>query len=184
MKLMNRIRLILIFLFSSMAVHAAGLQVGPGVYFESSPVVEGFDLCIWGLRFDTRFNTLDGWISVEAPLALGFDEDLVELSVAPGALFSIPVGRQMRIDAGMGTRMKVSLYTDGSWTVNNEDYRNTGEALKLMKPDYRIGMMFDLESFAVRFATRIPTKGTLVDLDLSPEWDEAEVNMSILVGVA
>lgn len=184
MKSICKFLMLMMFMLPCMMIQAAGLQMGTGIYFESSSVVEGFDLCIWGLRLDTRFNTLYDCFSIETPVALGFDEDLVELSIAPGALLSIPIGRQMRIDAGIGTRMKVSLYTDGTWTVNGEDYRNTGAALKLMKPDYRGGMMFDLESFAVRFALRVPTKGTILDIDLTPEWDETEIDMSILVDLA
>ena len=64
----------------------AGFQTGAGVYFESSPVVNGFDLCIWGLKLDMRFNALNGLFVFETPVALGFDEDIVELSLEPGMM--------------------------------------------------------------------------------------------------
>lgn len=162
----------------------AGFQTGAGVYFESSPVVNGFDLCIWGLKLDMRFNALNGLFVFETPMALGFDEDIVELSLEPGMMLSIPFGSQLRFDGGIGTRMKVTLNTDGTWTVNGAGYESTGRAFKRMKPDYRFGMMFDFDALSIRFSSRIPTKGTFMEPDFSPDWDEAEIGASILVDIA
>lgn len=169
---------------AALASKSPAMQLGSGVYFESSAMVEGFDLCIWGLKLDMRFNTLNGWFAFETPTALGFDEDIVELSLEPSAMLSIPFGSQLRLDGGIGTRMKVTLHTDGTWTVNGAGYESTGSAFKLMKPDYRIGMMFDLDALSVRFSSRIPTEGTFMKPDFSPDWDETEIGASILVDIA
>lgn len=187
MKLEKGITILLTLILTCLApvfARTAGFQTGAGVYFESSPVVDGFDLCIWGLKLDMRFNALNGWFAFETPLALGFDEDIVELSLEPGAMLSIPFGSQLRLDGGIGTRMKVTLNTDGTWTVNNAGYESTGNAFKLMKPDYRFGMMFDFDALSVRFSSRIPTEGTFMEHDFSPDWDEAEIGASILVDIA
>lgn len=187
MKLLRGFMILFILILVCLApgfARAAGFQTGAGVYFESSPMVDGFDLCIWRLKLDMRFNALNGWFAFETPVALGFDEDIVELSLEPGAMLSIPFGSQLRLDGGIGTRMKVTLCTDGTWTVNGAGYESTGSAFKLMKPDYRIGMMFDLDALSVRFSSRIPTEGTFMEPDFSPDWDEAEIGASILVDIA
>lgn len=181
---LTRTCIILVLLSVCMVASASSLQAGSGVYFESSNTVGGFDLCIWGLRFDLRFNALEDWLAFETPLSLGFDEDVVEFSVAPGVLFAIPVDNRMRLDLGVGTRMKVSLFTDGTWLVNGEQYGLTGGAVKSMKPDYRTGIVFDFEKVAVRTSVRVPTEGTFDDLSFTPDWDEAKVGLSILISVA
>ena len=187
MKLLRRTMMMITLLLTCLIPgfsKSAGFQTGAGVYFESSPVVDGFDLCIWGLKLDMRFNALNGWFAFETPVALGFDEDIVELSLEPGAMLSIPFGSQLGLDGGIGTRMKVTLNTDGTWTVNGAGYETTGSAFKLMKPDYRIGMMFDFDALSIRFSSRIPTEGTFIEPDFSPDWDEAEIGASILVDIA
>lgn len=173
--------LLLLFPF---ALHAAPLQLGAGVYFESSPVVSGFDLCIWGLKAEARFNALSDCLSIETPVALGFDEDLVELSLRPALMLSLPFGSSMRIDAGIGTQMKVTLHTDGTWSVNNLNYYTTGSAFSHMSLDYRAGVMFWLrDDMSVRFSLRVPTEGTFSDPGWNPDWDRAEVSASLLVDV-
>ena len=181
---LTRTCIILVLLSICVVASASGLQAGSGVYFESSSTMDGFDLCIWGLRFDLRFNGLEDWLVFETPLSLGFDEDVVDFSIAPGVLFSIPLDNRMRLDLGVGTRMKVSLFTDGTWLVNGEQYGLTGGAVKSMKPDYRAGIMFDFAKIAVRTSVRVPTEGSFKGLSFTPDWDEAEVGMSILVSIA
>lgn len=175
---------IMMAILAPLAAAVPGLQAGTGVYFESSSDVEGFDLCIWGLKLDARFNVLNGWLSFETPFAFGFDEDIVELSIGPGALMSVPVGSRLRLDAGLGTRMKLTLHTDGTWMVNGTTYDLTGAAFKTMRPDLRAGIIFDIGSISMRLSLRIPTAGTFADLDFDPDWDEAEVGAVMLVDVA
>ena len=165
-------------------VSASSFQLGTGVFFESSGNVDGFDLCIWGLQLEPRINAFNEWLAIEVPLAMGFDEDIVEFSLRPGMLLSIPLGNTVRFDAGLGTDMQITLRTDGTWEVNDAPYTLTGEAFERMTLDYRAGVMFEMDDFAVEVSARIPTNGTFTDMDMDPDWDEGEVGTSILVDIS
>ena len=179
----RRLAAILVLLASAALASASSFQFGTGAYFESSGDVEGFDLCIWGLMLEPRISSFGGWFAFEAPLTMGFDEDLVEFAVRPAMLLSIPLADSIRIDAGLGTEMQISLHTDNTWEVNDGPYVLTGEAFGRMTLDYRIGFMLDFGDVAMRIATRLPTSGTFTDIDMTPDWDEGEVGASLLVDI-